>query len=136
MSGRTSPAWALRLRPAAAGRKTRQTRRTGGSLARGSGAANRPHPLAGEPDGASGAVHATHGFMDYYLCEAEFSRAAMAQAERCIVAADSSKFDRSTLVRVCPLDAVDLLVTDALPGPDLTRGLEAAGVAIHVADRS
>ena len=37
-----------------------------------------------------GAVHATHGFMDYDLCEAEFSRAAMAQAERCIVAADSS----------------------------------------------
>ena len=83
-----------------------------------------------------GALHAAHGFMDYYLCEAEFSRAAMAQAERCIVAADSSKFDHSTLVRVCPLDAVDLLVTDSLPGPDLTRGLEAAGVAIHVADRS
>ena len=54
----------------------------------------------------------------------------------CIVAADSSKFDRSTLVRVCPLDAVDLLVTDSLPGLDLTRGLEAAGVAIHVADRT
>ena len=74
--------------------------------------------------------------MDYYLCEAEFSRAAMTQAERCIVAADSSKFDRSTLVQVCPLDAVDLLVSDAPPGPDLARGLEAAGVEVQVADRT
>ena len=83
-----------------------------------------------------GAVHAAQGCMDYYLCEAEFSRAAMTQAERCIVAADSSKFDRSTLVQVCPLDAVDLLVSDAPPGPDLARGLEAAGVEVQVADRT
>ena len=80
-------------------------------------------------------MHTIHE-LSHYLCEAEFSRAAMAQAERCIVAADSSKFDRSTLVRVCPLDAVDLLVSDVPPGPDLARGLEAAGVDVQVADRT
>ena len=80
-----------------------------------------------------GAVNATQGFMDHYLCEAEFSRAAMAQAERCIVAADSSKFDRSVLVQVCPLDAVDLLVTDALPGRELTQSLESVDLEIQVA---
>ena len=83
-----------------------------------------------------GAVNATQGFMDHYLCEAEFSRAAMAQAERCIVAADSSKFDRSVLVQVCPLDAVDLLVPDTLPQPELARSLEAADLEVRVADRA
>ena len=80
-----------------------------------------------------GAVNATQGFMDHYLCEAEFSLAAMAVAERCIVAADSSKFDRGALVQVCPLDEVDLLVTDTLPGHELTRSLEAANVDVRVA---
>ena len=82
-----------------------------------------------------GAVNAVQGFMYYYLCEAEFARAAMAQTERCIVAADSSKFDRSALVQFCPLDAVDLLVTDARPRSDLARELEAAGVEVEVVDR-
>ncbi|MCY4405552.1 MAG: DeoR/GlpR transcriptional regulator, partial [Rhodospirillaceae bacterium] len=81
-----------------------------------------------------GAVNAAQGFMDHYLCEAEFSRAAMAQAQHRIVAADSSKFDRSVLVQVCPLDAVDLLVTDALPGQELTQRLEAADLEIQVAE--
>ena len=81
-----------------------------------------------------GAVHPVQGFMYYYLCEAEFSGAAMAQAERCIVSVDSSKFGRSALVQVCPLDGVDLLVTDAQPRPDLAQALEAAGVDIEVAD--
>lgn len=80
-----------------------------------------------------GAVHAVQGFMVYHLCEAEISRAAIAQSERCIVAADCSKFERSTLVRVCALDKVDLLVTDATPPPALAQQLAAAGVEVQVA---
>ena len=81
-----------------------------------------------------GAVSATQGFTYHYLCEAEFSRAAMAQAERRTVVADSSKFDRVALAQLCPLDGVDVLVTDAYPRPDLARALDAAGVDIEVAD--
>jgi len=81
-----------------------------------------------------GAVHAERGFMVYHLCEAEFSRAAIAQSDRCIVAADCSKFDHSTLVRICPLDEVDLLVTDAPPQPGLAQSLAAAGVEVLVAE--
>ncbi|MGF1609212.1 MAG: DeoR/GlpR family DNA-binding transcription regulator [Kiloniellales bacterium] len=83
-----------------------------------------------------GAVHAEQGFMVYHLCEAEFSRAAIGQSERCIVAADSSKFDHSTLARVCPLDEVDLLVTEAAPPPALAHSLAAAQVEVLVADGS
>ena len=64
--------------------------------------------------------------MDHYYCEAEFSRAAMARFEYCIVATDSAKFGGGALVQVCPLDQVDLLVTDMLPGSELTLSLEAA----------
>ena len=83
-----------------------------------------------------GAVHAEHGFMDHYHCEAEFSRVAMARSERCIVAADSAKFGGSAMVQVCPLDQVDLLVTDALPGLGLLQNLEAGDVEIMAAGQT
>ena len=81
-----------------------------------------------------GAVNVSQGFMYHYFCEAEFARVATTQAERCIVAVDSSKFDRSALAQFCPLDGVDLLATDAFPRPDLAQALEAAGVEVEVAD--
>lgn len=80
-----------------------------------------------------GGVSATQGFMYHYLSEAEFSRAAKAQAERCTVVADSSKLDRVALAQLCPLEGVDVLVTEAYPRPSLARALDAAGVEIEVA---
>ena len=81
-----------------------------------------------------GAVHAADGFMVYHLCEAEFSQAAIGQAERVIVAADSTKFDRRSLVRVCDPGAIDLLVTDHAPGRALARRLAEAEVDLLIAD--
>ncbi len=81
-----------------------------------------------------GAIHAELGFMDYHLCEAEFSRAAMGQAEQVIVAADSSKFGRRGFVNVCNPDRVDMLVCEQAPPPDLAERLGASQVRVQVAD--
>ena len=80
------------------------------------------------------AVHPEKGFMVYHLCEAEFSRAAIGQAERCIVAADCSKFERRSLVQVCNLATADMLVTDSAPDSRLARKLADADVEVLVTE--
>ena len=80
-----------------------------------------------------GAIHAERGCTYYHLCEAEFSRALIGRAERVLVAADHSKFDRVSLVKACDLAELDLLVTDQAPGTQLTRRLQEAEVALQVA---
>jgi DeoR family transcriptional regulator, glycerol-3-phosphate regulon repressor len=69
-------------------------------------------------------------FVDFHLFEAEFSRAAMEQADEVWIVADQSKFGRDAPVRICDLSAVDLVVSDAPPGPDFLRQFEEAGVRI------
>ena len=79
-------------------------------------------------------VHETKGFMNYHLCEAEFSRAVMQQSEQVVVAADASKFGRSGLTRVCRLDEIDLLVTDEAPAEALGAALKSAEVEVVVSE--
>jgi len=80
-----------------------------------------------------GAVHADKGCMYYHLCEAEYSRAIIDQAERITVAADHTKFGRTSLVKVCDLEEIDVLVTDRTPDPPLARQLRAGEVELRVA---
>jgi DeoR family glycerol-3-phosphate regulon repressor len=80
-----------------------------------------------------GAVSETSGFMDYHLCEGEFSRAVMAQGERTLVVADDSKFGRRAPIKVCDPDQVDALITNAEPPARLRTRLSEAGVDICVA---
>ena len=80
-----------------------------------------------------GAIDSEVGLMDYSLAEAEFARVVLQRGERATVVTDRSKFGRSGLVKVCDFAAVDLLVTDALPDPELVARLHESGVAIEVA---
>lgn len=57
--------------------------------------------------------------------------AAMKQAERIILAVDSSKFSRRALVRLASLADIDALVTDSLPDAGIVALLQRHGVAIH-----
>ena len=68
--------------------------------------------------------------VDFHLFEAEFSRAAMEQADAVWIVADQSKFGRDAPVRICDLSAVDIVVSDAPPEPDFLRQFEEAGVRI------
>jgi DeoR/GlpR family transcriptional regulator of sugar metabolism len=48
--------------------------------------------------------------------------------------ADSSKIGRVATQRVCPLDQVTGVITDARADTDLLRDLRTTGIEIHVAD--
>ena len=80
-----------------------------------------------------GAMHHTKGCMNYNICEAEFSRAVMGQVETVIIAADSTKFGRTSSIKVCGLEQVDLLVTDAPPPANMVRSLKDAEARVIVA---
>lgn len=77
-----------------------------------------------------GGINGRGELVDFYLFEAEFSHAAMAQAAETWVIADHSKFGREAPVKVCNLSDVDLLATDRPPPPDFVRRCDAAGVTI------
>jgi DeoR/GlpR family transcriptional regulator of sugar metabolism len=81
--------------------------------------------------GASGLTE--EGPCDVVSHAAWVKRAMLARAPRRILVADSGKFGRALLDRVCPLGDLTDLVTDAAPPPRLAAALERAGVAITLA---
>ncbi len=62
--------------------------------------------------------------------ESVIATSAMAQAERTILAVDSSKFGRRAMVRLGTIADVHTLVTDARPDGEILRLLEESGVEI------
>jgi DeoR family glycerol-3-phosphate regulon repressor len=79
------------------------------------------------------ALDAEKGAMDFDIGEAEVARAMIERSERLTIIADASKFERRALMEVCPLEAVDRIVTDRLPAPALAAALRAAEVEVIVA---
>jgi DeoR family glycerol-3-phosphate regulon repressor len=88
--------------------------------------------------------HATHavltvgaiesdGVFDYNLNEAEIARAMIAQSRNVTVLADAAKFTRNALFQVCPLAAIDRLVTNDLPDPAMIEALRTAEVEMILA---
>lgn len=67
-----------------------------------------------------GAVHAGLGYSEFDLDDAAVKRAALRRAGRTIVVADATKLGVQAFARVGPLDAADVLVTDAPPGDGTT----------------
>lgn len=65
--------------------------------------------------------------------EAAVKSAIVRSARRVVVVADETKLGRELLVSFAPLSAVDLLVTDAAPDPQLDAALADAGVDVWVA---
>ena len=73
------------------------------------------------------------GLYDYSLEDTEVKRALMANAGSVVVLCDASKFGRRALARVAPLDAVNILVTDAPPPADIAAELARHGVEVVLA---
>ncbi|MET4782096.1 DeoR/GlpR family DNA-binding transcription regulator [Glaciihabitans sp. UYNi722] len=65
--------------------------------------------------------------------EAEVSQEFGKVAKRVVVVADSTKLGKSTFARICRLDQIDVLVTDAPVTTALDEALVAAGVSVIVA---
>jgi DeoR/GlpR family transcriptional regulator of sugar metabolism len=69
------------------------------------------------------------GVTTHVPADARIKRAAVASSRRTIVVGDASKLGAVAFARVCGLDAIEQMVTDA--SPTQTNGLELAGLTIH-----
>src|SRR5437868_6005216 len=78
----------------------------------------------------SGGVDAEAGLTDFHLDEVAVRRVILANSVRSYALADATKFGRVAPHRVCDLDAIDGLVTDARPSPALEHAVERSGGVI------
>lgn len=76
------------------------------------------------------AIDAPAGAMDADFDEAQIARAMIASARHAVILGAASKFGRHAGFRVCPPDAIDILITEAPPAPELAALLHGAGVTI------
>lgn len=81
----------------------------------------------------SGGVDVAAGVTEYEFDDAETKVAALRSARRKIVAADGSKLGAVSFVRLCPIEELDVLVTDDSAPADVVADLRAAGVEVVVA---
>jgi DeoR/GlpR family transcriptional regulator of sugar metabolism len=75
---------------------------------------------------------ADSGVMAHDLQDAAVKKAIMAASKRTIMVADGAKFSRSAMAAVCPLNSVDVLVTDASAPSAVTDRLTLDGVQVVV----
>ncbi|TXN32537.1 DeoR/GlpR transcriptional regulator [Lacisediminihabitans profunda] len=78
-------------------------------------------------------LSAQYGATTLHEGEADVSRQFAKVAKRVVVVADSTKMMKSTFARICPLDQIDILVTDAPLAPAFAEDLAAASVRVIVA---
>lgn len=79
-------------------------------------------------------LHAAAGISDSNAEEVAVKRALLRLAGRRVALVDGSKFGRLSLLKLIDLDDVESLITEALPGADLLRALDASGTHIRHAD--
>jgi DeoR family transcriptional regulator, fructose operon transcriptional repressor len=63
----------------------------------------------------------------------EIQRAMMQAAGSIILCVDHTKFGRQSISKLCDLDAIDTLITNELPPPEMQLALANAGVAVIIA---
>ncbi|MEA3290962.1 MAG: DeoR family transcriptional regulator [Pseudomonadota bacterium] len=76
-----------------------------------------------EPDGT---------LLDYDYHEVRVTRAIVEHSRRVLLVTDHSKFGRSALVRLGPMDLVDDLYTDMPPSEELQGAIEQASTRLHI----
>lgn len=81
----------------------------------------------------AGGVDPLVGVTEFNLDDARVKRAAVSSARRCVVLADSTKLDRVAVASVCPIDRVDLLITDSDAPTETLERLRERDVEVLVA---
>lgn len=81
----------------------------------------------------AGGVDASVGVTEFNLDDARVKRAAVASARRCVVLADASKLDRVALAKVCPVERLDVLITDEDAPDEVLARLRERDVEVLVA---
>ncbi len=75
----------------------------------------------------------TVGLTEFNLDDARVKRAALRSARRCVALADATKLGRVAFARVCPLERVDMLVTDSSADHAALQPIRDAGVEVLIA---
>lgn len=65
--------------------------------------------------------------------EAELFRACIQAGHQVILVTDSSKFQLSALVRIAPVEVIDILVTDSSIDPDIVEALQERDIEVKIA---
>lgn len=73
------------------------------------------------------------GVTDFHIGEAQLHRLFIRNARQAIVLADSSKLGIRAMNNVCPLEQIDIVITDFGASKQAVRALEKAGVRVIVA---
>jgi len=81
----------------------------------------------------SGGIHTEAGVTEYEYDDAETKRAALQSAKRTILVADGSKLGAVAFVRLCPVDHVDIVVTDDDAPAEHVAALREAGLEVVLA---
>lgn len=84
--------------------------------------------------GAAG-ISVRAGITNHFPLEMAVSQRAIAQSASTVVVADSTKFDVVAVHTMARFDEIDTLITDAVPGAELSRALAEAGVTVDVVAR-
>jgi len=75
-------------------------------------------------------IDSSKGFTTYYDKEAEIDRTMIAQSEKCIVAADFSKFDRAAFAKISDHTVADYIVTNKDVSSEMLTKFSASGTDI------
>ena len=81
------------------------------------------------------AISLTKGLTDFRQGEKEVINAMIESAEKAIVAADSSKYETVSYLKICNLDQIDTFITDSYLDEDLLTQYEEQDIHIHKAYR-
>jgi DeoR/GlpR family transcriptional regulator of sugar metabolism len=81
------------------------------------------------------AMDLEHGFMDPRMSRVRLKQQMMKSAHETIVLIDSSKFGRTSLFQIAPLEAVTAIVTDEGIRPEILDFLTNKGVKVYIARR-
>jgi len=81
----------------------------------------------------SGGIDTEAGVTEYEYDDAETKRAALRSAKRTILVADGSKLCAVAFVRLCPVDQIDIIVTDNDAPREHVAALRQAGVEVVLA---
>lgn len=74
-----------------------------------------------------------YGLTTTDIREAELNRSMMESAQKTIVLADSSKFGRRGFAKICNMEDVDIIITDAGISPQNAAAVEALGIELIIA---
>ncbi|MDF2191143.1 DeoR/GlpR family DNA-binding transcription regulator [Paraflavitalea sp. CAU 1676] len=75
-----------------------------------------------------------HGLSITNIVEASLNQKMIGMAQTVVVLADSSKFDRRGLGKICNLDQIDYIITDNEVNPATVSKIEKSGVRVIIAD--